>query len=330
MREVASGLQKHYKVDDLKARVVLVAANLTGGTLRGYQIEGVRWLNQLNANGCNGILADEMGLGKTIQIVGLVAHLTTLETYGAYLVVAPLSTLQNWVNEFDKWCPDLGLDGLPVGGFGAGYKDGPARRPAKGKKAKKGAKGAKRGKGKGKGGAGGAGGDGLVHNRECHCKCEKCRKGRPPTGEGCAACANYCPTCRDGLFCAAAPRQKRVFLYHGDQATRAKMWQRMCALGRAEMEGGFRSGSIVVVTSYEIAMRDRKSLMFSPHGGGVHVCRSSSSGCSRSSATLQFSQALGGVVAGPMCHSNHWPSIFEKVTKAECAHGGIMTPGTGA
>ena len=73
-----------------------------------------------------------------------------------------------------------------------------------------------------------------------------------------------------------------------------------------------------------------ETYMFSPHGGGVQVCRSSSSGSSRSSATLlQFSQALGGVSAGPMCHSNHWPSIFEKVTNAECAHGGIMTPGTG-
>lgn len=41
------------------------------GTLKDYQLEGLRWLTTLYENGLSGILADEMGLGKTIQVSGL-------------------------------------------------------------------------------------------------------------------------------------------------------------------------------------------------------------------------------------------------------------------
>lgn len=41
---------------------------LVGGTLKPYQLEGLRWLVTLYENGLSGILADEMGLGKTIQV----------------------------------------------------------------------------------------------------------------------------------------------------------------------------------------------------------------------------------------------------------------------
>ncbi|KAF1775708.1 P-loop containing nucleoside triphosphate hydrolase [Phytophthora cactorum] len=80
---------------------------LTGGTLRDYQLEGIRWLCNLFENGLNGILADEMGLGKTIQVIGLLAHLKALGVRGPHLVVAPLSTLMNWANEFRKWAPSM-------------------------------------------------------------------------------------------------------------------------------------------------------------------------------------------------------------------------------
>jgi hypothetical protein len=47
-----------------------------------------------------------MGLGKTIQAIALVAYLMELKNnLGPYLVIVPLSTLSNWVNEFQKWCP---------------------------------------------------------------------------------------------------------------------------------------------------------------------------------------------------------------------------------
>lgn len=47
-----------------------------------------------------------LGLGKTIQAISLVAYLMEFkENLGPYLVIVPLSTLSNWVNEFAKWCP---------------------------------------------------------------------------------------------------------------------------------------------------------------------------------------------------------------------------------
>lgn len=46
------------------------------GTLKEYQIKGLRWLNNLFEQGINGILADEMGLGKTIQAIALLSHIS--------------------------------------------------------------------------------------------------------------------------------------------------------------------------------------------------------------------------------------------------------------
>ena len=75
---------------------------LTGGRLKSYQIKGVKWLISLWQNGLNGILADQMGLGKTIQTIGFLAHLIGNGLNGPYLVIAPLSTLSNWVNEISR------------------------------------------------------------------------------------------------------------------------------------------------------------------------------------------------------------------------------------
>lgn len=69
-------------------------------------MSGLQWLVSLYNNKLNGILADEMGLGKTIQAISLVAYLMEIKSnLGPYLVIVPLSTLSNWVNEFQKWCP---------------------------------------------------------------------------------------------------------------------------------------------------------------------------------------------------------------------------------
>lgn len=77
---------------------------LTGGKLKPYQIKGVKWLISLWQNGLNGILADQMGLGKTIQTIGFLAHLKGKGLDGPYLVIAPLSTLSNWLNEISRYC----------------------------------------------------------------------------------------------------------------------------------------------------------------------------------------------------------------------------------
>jgi ATP-dependent DNA helicase len=82
-------------------------ATVTGGTMRKYQLEGLEWMKTLYENGLNGILADEMGLGKTVQTISLLAFLREMETYGPFLVVAPLSTTTNWVDEFHMWTPSI-------------------------------------------------------------------------------------------------------------------------------------------------------------------------------------------------------------------------------
>lgn len=58
-------------------------------------------------NGINGILADEMGLGKTIQCIAHVAMMIEKKVMGPFLVVAPLSTLPNWISEFKRFTPEV-------------------------------------------------------------------------------------------------------------------------------------------------------------------------------------------------------------------------------
>lgn len=78
------------------------------GTLKSYQLKGLRWLDSLFLQGINGILADEMGLGKTIQALALLAHLSSnKDNWGPYLVIAPAITLFNWHSEIQRFCPDI-------------------------------------------------------------------------------------------------------------------------------------------------------------------------------------------------------------------------------
>uniref|UniRef100_A0A914YR45 Uncharacterized protein n=1 Tax=Panagrolaimus superbus TaxID=310955 RepID=A0A914YR45_9BILA len=81
---------------------------ITGGQLRDYQIRGLNWMVQLQHNSINGILADEMGLGKTLQTISLLGYMKHVrQTNGPFLVIVPKSTLQNWMNEFQQWCPTI-------------------------------------------------------------------------------------------------------------------------------------------------------------------------------------------------------------------------------
>lgn len=89
------------KVDRRQPRLI------TGATMRGYQLDGVQWLISLYENGLNGILGDEMGLGKTLQVIALLAHLWEMRVCGPFLVVAPLSTIGNWVKEFARFAPTV-------------------------------------------------------------------------------------------------------------------------------------------------------------------------------------------------------------------------------
>ncbi|KAI1335840.1 SNF2 family N-terminal domain-containing protein [Xylariaceae sp. FL0016] len=82
--------------------------NMTGGTMRDYQLEGLTWMYEICLQGMSGILADEMGLGKTIQVISIMALLREQENqYGPHLIIAPLSTVSNWQEEFHKWTPSI-------------------------------------------------------------------------------------------------------------------------------------------------------------------------------------------------------------------------------
>jgi ATP-dependent helicase STH1/SNF2 len=92
----------------IKEEVFEQSSLLVGGTLKDYQIKGLQWMVSLYNNRLNGILADEMGLGKTIQTLSLITYLIEKKSQpGPYLIIVPLSTITNWVNEFEKWCPNV-------------------------------------------------------------------------------------------------------------------------------------------------------------------------------------------------------------------------------
>merc|ERR1719323_1840916 len=84
------------------------ATIMVNGKLKEYQVKGLEWMVSLYNNNLNGILADEMGLGKTIQTISLLTYLMEKKkNMGPFLVIVPLSTLSNWMMEFQKWAPSV-------------------------------------------------------------------------------------------------------------------------------------------------------------------------------------------------------------------------------
>eukprot|EP00762_Andalucia_godoyi_P001607 ANDGO_00271.mRNA.1 putative ATP-dependent DNA helicase CHR23 len=104
----ATSSQAYFEQMHRKQEVVSVQpACLVGGELKGYQIASLQWMVSLYNNNINGILADEMGLGKTIQTISLVAYLREKKNVnGPHLIVVPLSTFENWMQEFTLWLPE--------------------------------------------------------------------------------------------------------------------------------------------------------------------------------------------------------------------------------
>lgn len=73
-------------------------------TLRPYQVAGFEWLAARSQCGLGCCLADEMGLGKTLQMLCL---LQAQAHAGRSLIIAPLSLLNNWVQEAARFAPQL-------------------------------------------------------------------------------------------------------------------------------------------------------------------------------------------------------------------------------
>ena len=75
-------------------------------TLYNYQKEGFLWMrNMLDlSRGC--ILGDEMGLGKTLQVITLFQEMKHTKRMPV-LVISPVSLLENWKRECERFTPDL-------------------------------------------------------------------------------------------------------------------------------------------------------------------------------------------------------------------------------
>jgi len=115
IREEDLEVDKFDNPDDQALSKSVECPKMFKGRLKEYQLKGLRWLDNLYEQGINGILADEMGLGKTIQAIALLAHLAENKgVWGPFLIIAPATTLHNWWNELQTFCPALSV--LPYWG----------------------------------------------------------------------------------------------------------------------------------------------------------------------------------------------------------------------
>jgi SNF2 family DNA or RNA helicase len=78
------------------------------GQLREYQREGLGWMRFLDDFGFGGCLADDMGVGKTVQVLALLeARRTAPDRSAPSLVVVPRSLIFNWMQEAQRFAPEL-------------------------------------------------------------------------------------------------------------------------------------------------------------------------------------------------------------------------------
>lgn len=81
--------------------------------LKNHQKEGVAWLQYLYSNKFKGcLLADDMGLGKTLQILYFMEwhRMQNVHMCRPYLVVAPVSLLENWQREYKRFFSDKRME----------------------------------------------------------------------------------------------------------------------------------------------------------------------------------------------------------------------------
>lgn len=77
------------------------------GELRPYQKAGYNWLHFVKDYKFGGCLADDMGLGKTVQTLAMLQHRKENGAESASLLVMPTSLIYNWLNEAQKFTPEL-------------------------------------------------------------------------------------------------------------------------------------------------------------------------------------------------------------------------------
>jgi SNF2 family DNA or RNA helicase len=79
------------------------------GALRPYQRRGYSWLFFLRQWGLGACLADDMGLGKTIQTLALLQRDRQGGENRPVLLICPMSVVNNWLKEANRFTPDLSV-----------------------------------------------------------------------------------------------------------------------------------------------------------------------------------------------------------------------------
>lgn len=77
------------------------------GDLRPYQKAGYDWFQFLKTYRFGGCLADDMGLGKTVQTLALLQKEKEENENCTSFIVMPTSLIYNWLNEAEKFAPEL-------------------------------------------------------------------------------------------------------------------------------------------------------------------------------------------------------------------------------
>jgi SNF2 family DNA or RNA helicase/HJR/Mrr/RecB family endonuclease len=102
-------IHEFYEVDNLDSSI----------KLKAHQIEGVSWLQSLFKSGFRGgLLADDMGLGKTLQILYFIEWVAKhTDNNKPSLIVAPVSLLENWEREYNRFFNPSTLEVLTISGI---------------------------------------------------------------------------------------------------------------------------------------------------------------------------------------------------------------------
>lgn len=104
--EASGWFEKLISADTTKLPSLTPPKSFTG-SLRPYQLEGLKWLSFLSELGIGACLADDMGLGKTIQLISLMALEREKDRSHPDLLIVPMSVLANWENEISRFAPHL-------------------------------------------------------------------------------------------------------------------------------------------------------------------------------------------------------------------------------
>ncbi|MCI5066576.1 DEAD/DEAH box helicase [bacterium] len=97
--------------EDLSNRAVLKHAPALEQALYPHQKIAVRWFSEMEG----GLLGDDMGLGKTVSVLAMLSELRWRGDAEVLLVVCPNSLVQNWMQEAERWLPELRCTTPPKG-----------------------------------------------------------------------------------------------------------------------------------------------------------------------------------------------------------------------